>query len=143
MEPEIDSTKISMVKFPSQNLSSVRANPDLIRQALLNIFRNAVWAMPQGGILAVTTKQTDEFAKIEVKDTGFGIPHHHLSKIFDAFFTTKPEACGLGLTISSEIIKNHGGKIGVESIEGKGSILCVTLPLAKDSVPDKPSVSQA
>ncbi|MCK4403942.1 MAG: hypothetical protein KAW02_02515 [candidate division Zixibacteria bacterium] len=131
MEPEIDSTRISMVKSPSSYLSSVRVNPDLIRQALLNIFRNAIWAMPQGGILSVTTRQTDKFVKIEVQDTGLGISGEHKSKIFDAFFTTKPEACGLGLTISSEIIKNHGGNIGVESVEGKGAIFYIELPLAE------------
>jgi len=131
MEPEMDSTKISMVKFPFKNLSSVRANPDLIRHALLNIFRNAIWAMPQGGILSVTTRQREEFVRIEVKDTGFGIPKEHVSKIFDAFFTTRPEACGLGLTISSEIIKNHGGNIGVESAEGKGATFYIELPLAE------------
>ena len=134
MEPEIDSTKISMVKFPSQNLSSVRANPDLIRHALLNIFRNAIWSMPQGGVLSVSTIQTDKSVKIEIKDTGFGISHEHTSKIFDAFFTTKPEACGLGLTISSEIIKNHGGNIGVESTEGRGATFYIELPLAEGAM---------
>jgi len=129
MEPEIDPTKITIKRFPSRNLSSVRVNPDLIRQALLNIFRNAVWAMPQGGILSVATRRTDSSVKLEVKDTGFGISHEHMSKIFDSFFTTKPEGCGLGLTISSEIIKNHGGRIGVESSQGKGSTFYVELPL--------------
>jgi signal transduction histidine kinase len=129
MEPETDFTKITIKKLPSRNPCSVRVNPDLIRQALLNIFRNAVWAMPQGGILSVATRQTDRSAKIEVKDTGFGISHEHMGKIFDSFFTTKPEACGLGLTISSEIIKNHGGHIGVESGQGKGSTFYVELPL--------------
>ena len=129
MEPEIDLTKITIKRLPSGDLSSVRVNPDLIRQALLNIFRNAVWAMPQGGILSVATRRTDRSVKLEVKDTGFGISHEHVSKIFDSFFTTKPEGCGLGLTISSEIIKNHGGCIGVESSQGKGSTFYVELPL--------------
>ena len=142
MEPEIDSTKISMVKFPSQNLSSVRANPDLIRHALLNVFRNAIWSMPQGGVLSVSTIQTDKSVKIEIKDTGFGISHEHTSKIFDAFFTTKPEACGLGLTISSEIIKNHGGNIGVESTEGKGATFYIELPLAEGAMGDISSESE-
>lgn len=142
MEQEIDSTKISIAKSASPDLAAVRANPDLIRQALLNVFRNAIWAMPQGGILSVATVQTDECARIEVKDTGFGIPHEHLNKVFDAFFTTKPEACGLGLTISSEVIKNHGGKIGVESIESKGATLYMELPLARDSEVVGSSASQ-
>jgi signal transduction histidine kinase len=142
MEPEIDSTKITMMKSPSRNISSVRVNPDLIRQALLNIFRNAVWAMPQGGILSVTTKQTDKAVRIEVKDTGFGISHEHVSKVFDSFFTTKCEGCGLGLTISSEIIKNHGGHIGVESREGEGSTFYVELPLPDDTAIEESSGSQ-
>ena len=139
MEPEIDSAKITIMKSPSRNLSSVRVNPDLIRQALLNIFRNALWAMPRGGILLVATKQTDKSVKIEVKDTGFGISHEHVSKVFDSFFTTKPEGCGLGLTISSEIIKNHGGHIGVESTQGKGSTFYVELPLPDDTVIEESS----
>jgi signal transduction histidine kinase len=133
MEPEIDLTKITLKRFPSRNPSSVRVNPDLIRQAFLNIFRNAVWAMPQGGILSVATRRTDRSVKIEVKDTGFGISHEDMSKIFDSFFTTKPEGCGLGLTISSEIIKNHGGRIGVESSQGKGSTFYVELPLPSNA----------
>ena len=133
MEPEIDSSKISIVKLLSPDLSLVGANPDLIRQALLNIFRNAIWAMPQGGILSVATKRTDRSVKIEVKDTGFGISAEHKDSIFDAFFTTKPEACGLGLTVSSEIIKNHGGNIGVDSEEGKGSTFYIELPSAEDA----------
>lgn len=139
MEPEIDSAKITIMKSASRNLSSVRVNPDLIRQALLNIFRNAFWAMPRGGILSVSTRQTDKSVKIEVKDTGFGISHEHMSKVFDSFFTTKPEGCGLGLTISSEIIKNHGGHIGVESTQGKGSTFYVELPLSDDTVVEESS----
>jgi signal transduction histidine kinase len=133
MEPEMDTTKISVVRLPSPILPSVYANPDLIRQSLLNVFRNAIWAMPQGGILTVATRQRDKWARIEIKDTGFGIPSEHLDKIFDPFFTTRPESCGLGLTISSEIIKNHGGRIDVESIEGKGATLYIELPLAASS----------
>ncbi|UCB51787.1 MAG: GAF domain-containing protein [Candidatus Zixiibacteriota bacterium] len=139
MEPEIDSSKITITTSASRNLSSVRVNPDLIRQALLNIFRNAVWAMPQGGILSVATRQTESWVKIEVKDTGFGISHEHMSKVFDSFFTTKPEGCGLGLTISSEIIKNHGGRIGVESSQGKGSTFYVELPRPGNAVTEESS----
>lgn len=141
MEPEIDSTKISIVKSPSFDLSLVRVNPDLIRQALLNIFRNAIWAMPQGGILSIATRQIGRFTKIEIKDTGFGIPQENMKSIFEPFFTTRPEGCGLGLTISSEIIKNHGGNIGVESAEGKGTAFYIELPSAEDVKSDEVSGS--
>jgi signal transduction histidine kinase len=129
MEGEIDSDKITVMKYHHPHLPPVMANPDQIRHALLNIFRNGIWAMPQGGILSITTKVKENLAKVEIKDTGFGIPKEHLSGIFDAFFTTKPDSCGLGLTISSEIIKNHGGFIMAESEKGKGAIFSVLLPL--------------
>jgi signal transduction histidine kinase len=134
MEGEINTDKITVMKYPHPRLPGVMINPDQIRHALLNIFRNAIWAMPQGGILSVTTKIKDDFAKIEIKDTGFGIPQEHLSSIFDAFFTTKPESCGLGLTISSEIIKNHGGSIIAESEKGSGATFSVMLPFEGNSV---------
>jgi len=128
MGEEINPDKITVMKYLYPDLPQVRVNPDQIRHALLNIFRNAIWAMPQGGILSITTKAKDNFAKIEIKDTGFGIPQEHLGNIFEAFFTTKPESCGLGLTISSEIIKNHGGLIMAESEKGSGATFSVMLP---------------
>ena len=135
MEGEINSDRITVMKYPHPDLSPVMVNPDQIRHALLNIFRNAIWAMPQGGILSLTTQKKDHFAKIEIKDTGFGIPKEHIDGIFDAFFTTKPDSCGLGLTISSEIIKNHGGFIVAESEKGRGATFSVVLPLER-SRPD-------
>jgi signal transduction histidine kinase len=132
IESEIDSAKISIVKAPSTDLPLIKANPDLIHQALLNIFRNAVWAMPQGGILSVSTKPVGKMVRLEVKDTGCGIPSQYQNNVFDAFFTTKPDACGLGLTVSAEIIKNHGGKISVISLAGKGSTFNIELPSARE-----------
>jgi signal transduction histidine kinase len=129
MESEIDLTKISIVKLPAPEIPLVQANSDLIRQALINIFRNSIWAMPQGGILSVVTQKNERTVKIEIKDTGFGISSQHRNNVFDAFFTTRSDACGLGLTVSAEIIKNHGGKIGVDSVEGKGSTFNIELPV--------------
>ncbi len=132
MEEEIDSDRITVTRYRQPHLPRVTVNPDQIRQALLNIFRNAIWAMPQGGLLSITTKGESDSAEIEIKDTGFGIPQEHLGGIFDAFFTTKPESCGLGLTISSEIIKNHGGSIVAQSDKGKGATFSVLLPLKRN-----------
>ncbi len=132
MEEEIDSDKITVMKHHQPDQPPIMVNPDQIRQALLNIFRNAIWAMPQGGILSITTKGENDSAKMEIKDTGFGIPKEHLSGIFDAFFTTKPDSCGLGLTISSEIIKNHGGSILAKSEKDKGATFSVVLPLKRN-----------
>jgi len=132
METEIDSDRISVSVFPCERLPLISANPELIRHALLNIFRNALWAMPNGGMLSVATGIGEKSARLEIKDTGFGICAEHMSKVFDAFFTTNSEACGLGLTIASQIIKNHGGDIGVESKRGLGSTFYIELPLTQN-----------
>ena len=130
-EEELNSGGIAVTKYHLPDLPPVTVNPDQIRLALLNILRNALWAMPQGGILSIATREKDNSARIEIKDTGFGIPKEHLESIFDAFFTTRPESCGLGLTISSEIIKNHGGSIVAESEKEKGTTFSVILPLKR------------
>jgi two-component system sensor histidine kinase HydH len=131
MEPEMDSAKISVSVFPPGNLPPVRVNPDLFRHALLSIFRNAVWAMPNGGMLSITTRANHQSLWLEIRDTGVGIRSEHMGKVFDPFFTTNAEACGLGLTIASHIIKNHGGRIQVESSQGRGSTFSIELPLTQ------------
>ena len=140
IEGEINLDKITVMKYLHPDLPPVIVNPDQIRHALLNLFRNAIWAMPQGGVLSLTTKRKDNFAKIGIKDTGFGIPKEHIDGIFDAFFTTKPDCCGLGLTISSEIIKNHGGFIVAESEKGKGATFSVVLPLERSCSDGAPNL---
>jgi signal transduction histidine kinase len=131
MEPEMDSAKISVSVFADAKLPPVRVNPDLVRHALLNIFRNAVWAMPNGGMLSIGARAETNMLRLEVKDTGFGICSEHVGKVFDPFFTTNSEACGLGLTIAAHIIKTHGGSIQVQSGQGTGSTFFIKLPLAE------------
>jgi len=138
MEPEMDAAKISVSVFPGGNLPPVRVNPDLVRHALLNIFRNAVWAMPNGGMLSISARAGTEAVRLEVKDTGFGISTEHVGKVFDPFFTTNSEACGLGLTIASHIIKTHGGRIQVQSSQGTGSTFSIELPLAEKQAETEP-----
>ncbi len=131
MEPEMDSAKISVSVFADAKLPPVRVNPDLVRHALLNIFRNAVWAMPNGGMLSIGARAETNTLRLEVKDTGFGICSEHVDKVFDPFFTTNSEACGLGLTIAAHIIRTHGGSIQVQSGQGTGSTFFIKLPLAE------------
>ncbi len=131
MEPEMDSAKISVSFFPHEDLPPVRVNPDLVRHALLSIFRNAVWAMTNGGMLSITTRADHQSVWLEIRDTGVGICSENMGKVFDPFFTTNAEACGLGLTIASHIIKDHGGRIQVESSQGMGSTFSIELPLTE------------
>jgi signal transduction histidine kinase len=73
----------------------------------------------------------DELVQVRIADTGMGIPKTNIEKLFNAFFTTKSTGSGLGLTVSLQIIRNHGGVISVESEEGRGSIFTVSLPILR------------
>jgi signal transduction histidine kinase len=104
-----------------------------IKQALLNIFLNAIDAMPNGGILTIETSIIASVAKqsfiIKISDTGCGIKPIDLPHIFDPFFTKKDHGTGLGLSITHEAIKNHNGKIFTKSELGKGTTFKIELPL--------------
>lgn len=111
-----------------------RCVPIQISQVLLNLFVNAVQAMPEKGELTITTTTEGADAAIAVQDNGRGIPEQHLSRIFDPFFTTKDVGVGtgLGLSVSYEIIKRHHGRITVESTVGEGTTFRVYLPLNQE-----------
>lgn len=97
---------------------------------LLNLIVNAIDAMPAGGILTLETTRGRPNVLIHVRDTGIGIPDTIKAELFTPFFTTKPHGTGLGLSGSREIIRQHGGEITLESVEGKGTCVTVTLPAA-------------
>ena len=101
-----------------------------IQQALLNLFVNAVEAMPEGGTLTVAAREAgSERVEVEVADTGAGIPDEALPHIFEPFYTTKRESgSGLGLSVVWGIAERHGGTVEVESERGKGTVFRLTLP---------------
>lgn len=111
----------------------INTSPDQLRQVFLNLILNAIDAMPNGGKLQVSTRLEDSSVAIEIADTGCGIAPQQLDKIFDAFFTTKAKASGvgLGLTVSYGIVRSLGGNISVESEANRGSKFIVQLPLDK------------
>ena len=92
--------------------------------------------MPTGGELTIVTTATEDnkFVRIEISDTGDGIPEEHLSKIFDPFFSTKEtgKGTGLGLSVSLGIIEKHNGTIDVKSKVGKGSTFIISLPIGEE-----------
>lgn len=128
MAGEIDENRIVITKDYQSDIPPVWMDADQIRQVMLNVFRNAFHAMKEGGMLSVITQKDSEVVKVYISDTGVGIPEQHKSKVFNAFFTTKSTGSGLGLTVSAQIIKNHGGSIEFESQEGEGSTFIITLP---------------
>ncbi len=110
----------------------VMASRDQLRQVFINMFSNAMYAMPEGGDLDIGTKVTNGNLFITIKDTGTGIKPEHLKKVFDSFFTTKTESVqgvGLGLSVCYGFVKDHGGDIKVESTEGKWTKFTISLPM--------------
>jgi signal transduction histidine kinase len=105
-------------------------------QVLINLIGNALKFTPPSGRVAVAVgKNAEEWAKISVADTGPGVPAEEVNKLFDRFYQVgqtgkqKTQGTGLGLAISKALVELHGGKIWVESEEGRGSTFCFTLPV--------------
>lgn len=109
-------------------------DPDRMAQCLLNLYLNAIEAMPSGGALRIAVdRATDDSLVIEVRDTGAGIPTEHLSRIFDPYFTTKSSGTGLGLAIVHKIVEAHAGRIYVFSEAGQGTRFQIVLPDLPDN----------
>jgi two-component system, NtrC family, sensor histidine kinase HydH len=102
---------------------------ELLERVFYNLTLNAVQATAPGGAVTVKTRAAGRMAEVAVIDRGVGIDAKQLNSIFNPFFTTKPQGVGLGLSIVSKIVDEHGGKITVESEAGKGSIFRVLLPM--------------
>jgi PAS domain S-box-containing protein len=105
----------------------------LIQQVLFNLILNAVQAMPQGGMITVSSRTCDNWVEVGVSDTGSGIPKDHQDAIFNPFFTTKDRGMGLGLAIVHNIIEAHSGSIEVESVPGQGTRLIFSIPLSREN----------
>lgn len=112
----------------------INGNPNRLEQVIINLVTNARDAMPQGGVLTVSTKEEAKdsrpFVRLMIRDSGYGIPEEFLGKIFDPFFTTKEtgKGTGLGLSISLGIVREHKGDIRVESVTGFGTSFHVLIP---------------
>jgi signal transduction histidine kinase len=134
VENRLYKQKVSVEKTLEPDLPAIQADSPQLEQVLVNLYLNAIDAMPEGGRLMVKARmaQSDgmaQVAMITVADTGFGIAETDLPKIFQPFFTAKKRrGMGLGLPISQRIVKNHGGRIEVESQPGKGSVFKIYLP---------------
>jgi signal transduction histidine kinase len=106
----------------------VRADEELLRQALLNLVLNAMQAMPGGGLLKVAVSREDDTAVVSVEDQGGGIAPELMPRIFDLYFTTKPRGSGIGLAMTYRIVQMHGGAMEVRSEPNRGSVFTMRLP---------------
>ena len=109
-------------------LPLVLADHGQVRQALFNVLKNALEAMDRGGQITVRARSDDDWVVLEVADTGVGIPADQLTRVFDAYYTTKADGNGLGLLIVLRILRAHGGQVDVASTPGKGTTVTLRFP---------------
>ena len=129
LRPEIENRGQKINEKFAQNLPEVPCDAAQIKQVFVNLIRNAMQAMSRGGELSVETGSNSEAVFVGISDTGSGIPEEKLNRIFQPFFTTKKKGSGLGLMIVQRIIRDHAGRIDLESKPGKGTTFRVWLPL--------------
>ncbi len=123
-----DTAKIRFSLDAGSECVVLAADPEQMEQVFINLFTNAVEAMPEGGDLGVRVRASDGAVVIAVADSGKGIAKESLDKVFEPFFTTKDKGTGLGLAIVFNIIRKHYGEIAVASEEGKGTTFTITMP---------------
>jgi two-component system NtrC family sensor kinase len=138
-EPWLHARGVELSSSLAPNLPPVLGDPTYLQTLFLNLIANAIDAMPQGGRLTIKTQEDSSLAssdngrwlKISIIDTGIGITEESKKRIFDPFFTTKKvgEGSGLGLAICEKIIREHSGRLEVESVVGKGSSFFVFIPV--------------
>jgi PAS domain S-box-containing protein len=122
---------VSIHKEFDGRLPVALADPMQLQQVFLNLLFNGIEAMPDGGQLGIRTFYDAELktVRIEISDSGAGIPKEKMDRIFRPFFTTKKKGSGLGLAISRRLIEQHGGEIAVKSQSGKGAVFIIVLPV--------------
>lgn len=129
MGPEAEGADVMVKLSVEENLPRVLIDKRYMKQAILNLVKNALAAMPGGGRLVLSVSRVEEEVRISVGDSGTGIPEEELPKIFEPYFTTKENGTGLGLTIVFKIVKEHRGEISVRSRPGQGSTFTIALPV--------------
>jgi signal transduction histidine kinase len=132
-EPLLRQHRIALRTEFDAGAPPVVADKAQLEQALLNLVRNAVEAMPDGGTLTVRTARNGATAQISVADTGLGMDEEQRARLFQPFWTTKPGGTGLGLVLTQQIVAEHGGRIDCASRPGQGTTFTLHLPLAHRS----------
>lgn len=127
-EAELSDRRIDVDVEVSDELPSVLGDRGQIKQVFFNLIKNAMEAMQPGGRLRVLARRDDEFVYIQFADTGSGIAEEDLSKVFQAYFTTKKEGNGLGMMIVQRILREHGGHITIESRKDAGTAITLQFP---------------
>jgi len=128
--PKLDASGIELTLDIEPNLPPIWADSEQLELAMLNLITNSLDAMPHGGALAIRASRAADGVRIEITDTGTGIPKELLPRIFQPWVTTKPagRGTGLGLSITHDVVQRHGGTITVVSDHGRGTAFTIDLP---------------
>jgi signal transduction histidine kinase len=143
---EMESRPVQVVREHARDLPALWADPDALYQAVVNLIRNALEAMPAGGRLVLRTGWSDaphvslpgrraaagRRIRVEIEDSGVGIPAGDADRVFNPFFTTKDGGTGLGLALTHKIVEDHGGSIDFRAVPGGGTVFRIVLPLFPD-----------
>ena len=127
-EPQAQESNVEIVRYLDADLPSIQLNAETLQAALVNLVKNALEAMPDGGQLIARTRVTRQGVALDLIDTGCGMDERTAMKMFDAFFSTKSGGSGLGLPTARRIIEAHGGRIGVHSEAGRGTQFTLEFP---------------
>jgi two-component system sensor histidine kinase HydH len=129
MKEEAKNRGINLVERLDPKLPTLTADPNQMKQVVLNLVKNAFEAMESGGRLVLASGADDNQVWFSVEDTGNGMPQEVLEKIFNPFFTTKKKGTGLGLAVINKIINDHRGSVSVESLPDQGTTFRIMLPV--------------
>lgn len=135
LEPMFNKAHIVLVTKFDRALPAIQADPDQLWQAVLNLIRNAVEAMPRAGTLTLRTASEAGEVVLHMSDTGKGMNDDQCAQIFRPFFTTKPSGTGLGLTLVQQILIEHGGRVECASVVGQGTTLSLYFPFPAETNP--------
>ncbi len=146
LQSEAEERNVKLIKTLAGDLPKLLLDPIQINQMLVNLMRNGIQSISGYGIVEVSTQfVAPQEVLLVVRDTGSGIPANVLENLFNPFFTTKPDGTGLGLAICQQIAGDHGGRIGVESQVGHGTVFSISFPVprnqstAPSQAPKKPA----
>ena len=126
---ELETSDIDLSADLSPSLPKIELDEKYLKQALMNIIKNAIAAMPEGGSLRVWTERRGDEVQLNIADTGVGMSEDVAEKIFEPYFTTKDFGSGIGLTLVYKVVKEHLGEVSVDTEEGKGTTFTISFPV--------------
>jgi signal transduction histidine kinase len=132
--PDAEQHGVNIRREMSREPLPIKADLDLMKQALLNVVLNGVQAMPQGGPLTISAHRDRNLVIAEISDRGVGIAQQMHDKVFELYFTTKKDGNGIGLAQTYQILDWHHGSVEFESTEGEGTTFRFRIPLADSSL---------